>query len=117
MKRKRPVEEQILQHVSVWDVTTSVGIVGMQIVEHVQFADRSYDDPTLDELVKTFETQLNVLANTCTEYETLFRIAMTELPPGYAGMKMKNPLYQGPTEEPSDKSNGSSRKSGDEFPF
>lgn len=117
MRKKRPTEEAILNKVSLWDVFAAVGIVGMQIVEHIQFADRDYEDKTLDQLAKTLDTQLNVMAATCMEYESLFRLAMTELPPGFAGIKTINPLYHGDVTKPSHDDDGNVSDLGDRLPF
>lgn len=117
MKKQRPTEEKATAHVSLNDVFTAVGVVGMQIVEHVQFADHSFVDKTLDELVKKFNTQLQVMACACIEYEELFNIVMVELPPNIVGIKTKNPLYVGDVTEPSYDDDGNVIDLGDDFPF
>lgn len=100
MKRQRPTEDSAVTNVPLWDVFASVGINAMMIVEYWQYGEHGLDDEKMTELVKTLDTQLSVMANTCMEYESLLRIAMTEIPPGFAAIRMKNPLYNGDVTSP-----------------
>lgn len=95
MRKKRPTEEKSINLVSAWDVTAAVGIVAMQIVESVQYAEHSDNWTVLENLAEQLDSAIFMQAAFCMENERLLRLISVEVPPNMAVIRVRNPMYTG----------------------
>lgn len=75
------------------------------------------DAQTLLEVSSELYILSAVLAALCTQHERTLKTLTVELPEEVGAMSVKNPLYQPKTEEPLNKSNGSTSETEGDFPF
>jgi hypothetical protein len=117
MKKKRPTEDAATGHVSIHDILVSVGINIETLIEHLMYAEDQEPSEKVRQMLATLSAGNEMLAASCLEYEQLFKIAMVELPPYIATIRIRNPLYRADMEKPSDGADGLSHDLGDELPF
>src|ERR1044071_2361152 len=94
MKKRRPNEDDAINMVPAWDVLTSVGVTGMQMVEAIEYGDYEVGFGNLLDLARQMDAALQVLASFSIDNEKLLRLVLVEVPPNIVSIRAKNPLYQ-----------------------